>query len=147
MENFITWLSLATLDLHQITWDDLASLLEKIVGNEAVHPISNLLDLKRRLGIARHCFGYLHPAIPGHEAPCKYGGNLYMALFGLVHIVMSFIPNLHNMAWVSVVVALMSFTYLFVRLGPGIAIVISKAHLQSIVFNLISISCYYYIGS
>jgi len=34
MENFITWLSLATLDLHQITWDDLASLLEKIVGNE-----------------------------------------------------------------------------------------------------------------
>uniref|UniRef100_K7MWR2 Amino acid transporter transmembrane domain-containing protein n=1 Tax=Glycine max TaxID=3847 RepID=K7MWR2_SOYBN len=60
----------------------------------------------------------------GHEAPCKYGGNLYMALFGLVHIVMSFIPNLHNMAWVSVVVALMSFTYLFVRLGPGIAIVI-----------------------
>ena len=70
-----------------------------------------------------------------------------MALFGLVQIVMSFIPDLHNMAWVSVVAALMSFTYLFVRLGPGIAIVISKAHLQSIVFNLISISCYYYIGS
>ena len=70
-----------------------------------------------------------------------------MALFGLVQIVMSFIPDLHNMAWVSVVAVLMSFTYLFIGLGLGIATVISKAHLQSIVFNLISISCYYYIGS
>ncbi|KAJ6397179.1 hypothetical protein OIU77_022093 [Salix suchowensis] len=31
----------------------------------AVHPISNLLDLKRRLGVGRRCFGYFHPAIPG----------------------------------------------------------------------------------
>ncbi|KAK7303343.1 hypothetical protein RJT34_14246 [Clitoria ternatea] len=60
-----TWLSPAALELHQITWDDPASLLEKIVAYEAVHPISNLLDLKRRLGIGRCCFGYLHPAIPG----------------------------------------------------------------------------------
>ncbi|VVB07777.1 unnamed protein product [Arabis nemorensis] len=59
------WLSPATLELHQITWDDPASLLEKIVAYEAVHPISNLLDLKRRLGIGRRCFGYFHPAIPG----------------------------------------------------------------------------------
>ncbi|KAL2996785.1 hypothetical protein AAZX31_09G006900 [Glycine max] len=65
MEKFITWLSPAALELHQITWDDPASLLEKIVAYEAVHPISNLLDLKRRLGIGRRCFGYLHPAIPG----------------------------------------------------------------------------------
>ncbi|KAI4298742.1 hypothetical protein L6164_032263 [Bauhinia variegata] len=60
-----TWLSPAALELHQITWDDPASLLEKIVAYEAVHPISNLLDLKRRLGVGRRCFGYLHPAIPG----------------------------------------------------------------------------------
>lgn len=31
----------------------------------AVHPISNLIDLKRRLGVGRRCFGYMHPAIPG----------------------------------------------------------------------------------
>ncbi|KAF9587559.1 hypothetical protein IFM89_004017, partial [Coptis chinensis] len=55
----------AALELHQITWGDPASLLEKIVAYEAVHPISNLIDLKRRLGIGRRCFGYLHPAIPG----------------------------------------------------------------------------------
>ncbi|XP_061340765.1 uncharacterized protein LOC133287219 isoform X2 [Gastrolobium bilobum] len=64
-EKLNTWLSPAALELHQITWDDPASLLEKIVAYEAVHPISNLLDLKRRLGIGRRCFGYLHPSIPG----------------------------------------------------------------------------------
>ncbi|KAF7811203.1 malonyl-CoA decarboxylase, mitochondrial-like isoform X1 [Senna tora] len=64
-EKLSTWLSPAALELHQITWDDPASVLEKIVAYEAVHPISNLLDLKRRLGVGRRCFGYLHPAIPG----------------------------------------------------------------------------------
>ncbi|KAI9395616.1 hypothetical protein POPTR_004G005500v4 [Populus trichocarpa] len=64
-EKLSTWLSPAVLELHQITWDDSASLLEKIVTYEAVHPISNLLDLKRRLGVGRRCFGYFHPAIPG----------------------------------------------------------------------------------
>ncbi|KAL8462689.1 hypothetical protein ACS0TY_033638 [Phlomoides rotata] len=64
-EKLITWLSPANLQLHNITWDDPASLLEKIVAYEAVHPISNLLDLKRRLGVGRRCFGYLHPSIPG----------------------------------------------------------------------------------
>lgn len=64
-EKLVTWLSPAALALHQITWDDPASLLEKIVAYEAVHPIRNLIDLKRRLGIGRRCFGYFHPAIPG----------------------------------------------------------------------------------
>ncbi|RHN67488.1 putative amino acid transporter, transmembrane domain-containing protein [Medicago truncatula] len=67
----------------------------------------------------------------GHQAPCTYGGNLYMILFGLVQIVMSFIPDLHNMAWVSVVAALMSFTYSFIGLGLGISTVISKTHFHS----------------
>ncbi|XP_004500168.1 probable amino acid permease 7 isoform X2 [Cicer arietinum] len=57
----------------------------------------------------------------GHGAPCTYGGNTYMMLFGLVQIVMSFIPDLHNMTWVSVVAAVMSFTYSFIGLGLGMA--------------------------
>lgn len=64
-EKLITWLSPAALHLHQITWDDPASLLEKIVVYEAVHPIRSLQDLRRRLSIGRRCFGYFHPAIPG----------------------------------------------------------------------------------
>ncbi|XP_039061782.1 malonyl-CoA decarboxylase, mitochondrial-like [Hibiscus syriacus] len=59
-----TWLTPAALELHQITWADPASLLEKIVAYEAVHPISNLIDLKRRLGVGRRCFAYFHSAIP-----------------------------------------------------------------------------------
>ncbi|XP_020578301.1 malonyl-CoA decarboxylase, mitochondrial isoform X2 [Phalaenopsis equestris] len=64
-EKLITWLSPAALHLHQITWDDPASLLEKIVAYEAVHPIRSLQDLRRRLNTNRRCFGYFHPAIPG----------------------------------------------------------------------------------
>ncbi|GAB2224692.1 hypothetical protein Droror1_Dr00005458 [Drosera rotundifolia] len=64
-EKLVTWLSPAALELHRITWDDPASLLEKIVAYEAVHPISSLIDLKTRLGVGRRCFGYLHPAVPG----------------------------------------------------------------------------------
>jgi malonyl-CoA decarboxylase len=33
-EKLSTWLSPAALELHQITWDDPASLLEKIVAYE-----------------------------------------------------------------------------------------------------------------
>lgn len=56
-EKLSTWLSPAALEFHQITWDDPASLLEKIVAYEAVHPISNLIDLKRRLGIVAGVLG------------------------------------------------------------------------------------------
>jgi malonyl-CoA decarboxylase len=35
-EKLITWLSPAALELHQITWDDPASLLEKIVAYEVL---------------------------------------------------------------------------------------------------------------
>lgn len=36
-EKLITWLSPAALELHQITWDDSASLLEKIVAYEVTN--------------------------------------------------------------------------------------------------------------
>ncbi|MED6144489.1 hypothetical protein PIB30_016157 [Stylosanthes scabra] len=62
-EKLSTWLTPAALELHQITWDDPASLLEKIVAYEAVHPISNLLDLKRRLGIGREPLIFIEVAL------------------------------------------------------------------------------------
>ncbi|CAJ1960246.1 unnamed protein product [Sphenostylis stenocarpa] len=62
----------------------------------------------------------------GHEAPCTYGGTIYMVMFGVVQIVISFIPDLHNMLWVSVQAAAMSFTYSFIGLGLGIAKVIEN---------------------
>ncbi|KAL5077291.1 hypothetical protein RYX36_016275 [Vicia faba] len=66
----------------------------------------------------------------GHDAPCSYGGNLYMVLFGLVQIVMSFIPDLHNMTWLSVIAAIMSFSYSFIGLGLGISTVIKNGRIM-----------------
>ncbi|QHO56510.1 Amino acid permease [Arachis hypogaea] len=66
----------------------------------------------------------------GHKAPCKYVDTLYLMLFGVVQIVMSFIPDLHNMAWVSVVAALMSFTYATIGLGLGITTVIENGRIM-----------------
>jgi thiamine transporter ThiT len=46
---------------------------------------------------------------------------LYMLLFGAAQLVLSFIPNFHNMAWISVVAAIMSFTYSSIGFGLGLA--------------------------
>ncbi|MFL3877189.1 malonyl-CoA decarboxylase [Wolbachia endosymbiont of Trichogramma kaykai] len=52
------------LDLHQITWDSPASLLEKLIKYEAVHKISSWDDLKNRLDSDRLCFSFFHYKIP-----------------------------------------------------------------------------------
>ncbi|MGL9759168.1 MAG: malonyl-CoA decarboxylase [Wolbachia sp.] len=56
-----TWFDVDLLDLHQITWDSPASLLEKLIKYEAVHKISSWGDLKNRLGL---CFAFFHYKIP-----------------------------------------------------------------------------------
>ncbi|XP_057440947.1 probable amino acid permease 7 [Lotus japonicus] len=66
----------------------------------------------------------------GHHAPCQYGDSMYMVLFGVVQVIMSFIPDLHNMAWVSVVAAIMSLTYSTVGLGLGIKTVIENGRMM-----------------
>ena len=50
-----------------------------------------------------------------------------MLLFGMVQIVMSQIPDFHNMEWLSVIAAIMSFTYSFIGFGLGVAQVIGIA--------------------
>ncbi|KAL6911395.1 hypothetical protein ACP4OV_000200 [Aristida adscensionis] len=63
----------------------------------------------------------------GHDAPCAAGGDgYYMLLFGLAQVVLSQIPDFHDMAGLSVFAAAMSFFYAFVGLGLGIAKVISN---------------------
>lgn len=59
-----------------------------------------------------------------------------MVLFGFVQIVMSFIPDLHGMVWVSVVAAIMSFSYSFIGLGLGIAKVIGTFLFYAFSVNL-----------
>ncbi|GFS45263.1 amino acid permease 7 [Actinidia rufa] len=66
----------------------------------------------------------------GHDAPCNYGYILYMLLFGGVQIIVSQIPDFHNMAWLSVLSTVMSFSYSFIGLGLGIAKVIENGQLK-----------------
>jgi len=47
-----------------------------------------------------------------------------MLLFGVIQIILSQIPNFHNIEWLSVVAAIMSFTYSFIGMGLSIAQII-----------------------
>ncbi|XP_059282128.1 probable amino acid permease 7 isoform X1 [Lycium ferocissimum] len=62
----------------------------------------------------------------GKIADCQTGTNIFMLIFGITQIVTSQIPNFHNMAWLSVVAALMSFCYSFIGLGLGFSKVIDN---------------------
>jgi hypothetical protein len=62
----------------------------------------------------------------GHGAPCSAGGDgYYMLLFGVAQVVLSQIPDFHNMAGLSVFAAATSFFYAVVGVGLGVAKVIS----------------------
>ncbi|HTR87278.1 MAG TPA: malonyl-CoA decarboxylase family protein [Reyranella sp.] len=58
------WFDVAFLDLVRIDWASSASLLEKLVGYEAVHAIRSWRDLKNRLDSDRRCFAFFHPRMP-----------------------------------------------------------------------------------
>lgn len=51
-------------------------------------------------------------------------GNIYMISFGLVEIVISQIPDFDQLWWLSILAAVMSFTYSTIGLGLGIGKVI-----------------------
>lgn len=60
-----------------------------------------------------------------------------MLLFGIVQIFLSQIPNLHNINWLSVLAAIMSFAYCFIGMGLSIMQIIGMHHHLS---NLIALS-------
>lgn len=47
--------------------------------------------------------------------------NMYMIIFGITEIVFSQIPDFDQVWWLSIVAAVMSFTYSTVGLGLGVA--------------------------
>ena len=57
----VSWFDVGFLELRRITWDSPASLLEKMIAYEAVHPIKSWEDLKNRLSADRRCFAFFHP--------------------------------------------------------------------------------------
>ncbi|KAL3846140.1 hypothetical protein ACJIZ3_003543 [Penstemon smallii] len=57
----------------------------------------------------------------GHESRCRVSSNPYMIAFGVVEIIFSQIPYFDQIWWVSIVSAVMSFTYSTIVLGLGIS--------------------------
>ncbi|CAD6268079.1 unnamed protein product [Miscanthus lutarioriparius] len=50
-------------------------------------------------------------------AGCNPSGSTYMVVFGLFQLLLSQLPSLHNIAWLSVVAVATSFGYSFISLG------------------------------
>ncbi|KAF0890165.1 hypothetical protein E2562_038422 [Oryza meyeriana var. granulata] len=57
----------------------------------------------------------------GHNVPCHSSSTPYMIIFGAAEIIFSQIPDFHEIWWLSIVAAVMSFTYSSIGLGLGIA--------------------------
>nr|GFC97697.1 probable amino acid permease 7 [Tanacetum cinerariifolium] len=56
----------------------------------------------------------------GHDAACEFENKYYMLMFGIVQIVVSQIPNIFHTKWLSIIAAVMSFTYSFIGMGLGL---------------------------
>ncbi|KAL1820865.1 hypothetical protein ACET3Z_015734 [Daucus carota] len=66
----------------------------------------------------------------GHEASCQYKDTSYMLLFGIVQIFVSQIPDFSNTKWLSVVAAIMSFTYSGIGSALGLAKVLGDGQIK-----------------
>ncbi|XP_019196917.1 PREDICTED: amino acid permease 3-like isoform X2 [Ipomoea nil] len=66
----------------------------------------------------------------GGKNPCHINSNPYMIIFGVVEIIFSQIPDFDQIWWLSIVAAVMSFTYSTIGLGLGIAQVAENGKIQ-----------------
>jgi hypothetical protein len=66
----------------------------------------------------------------GHGNPCKISSTPYMIIFGVAEIFFSQIPDFDQISWLSILAAVMSFTYSSIGLGLGVVQVIGtlQAH-------------------
>ncbi|KAJ1685872.1 hypothetical protein LUZ63_017262 [Rhynchospora breviuscula] len=62
----------------------------------------------------------------GHKNPCHTSSVPYMIIFGIVEIIFSQIPDFDQIWWLSIVAAVMSFTYSSIGLALGIVQVIAN---------------------
>ncbi|GAA0568150.1 malonyl-CoA decarboxylase [Caenispirillum bisanense] len=57
----MSWFDVGFLELHRLTWQSPAVVLEKIIAYEAVHTIHGWDDLKNRLDSDRRLYAFFHP--------------------------------------------------------------------------------------
>lgn len=61
---------------------------------------------------------------------CHISANPYMIIFGIAEIIFSQIPDFDQISWLSIVAAVMSFTYSTIGLGLGIAKVVVNGKIK-----------------
>ncbi|KAK3130636.1 hypothetical protein QOZ80_6BG0495970 [Eleusine coracana subsp. coracana] len=61
----------------------------------------------------------------GHDADCGVYDTMYMVVFGIVQIFFSQLPNFHDLSWLSILAAVMSFSYSSIAVGLSLARTIS----------------------
>uniref|UniRef100_A0A7N0TYN4 Amino acid transporter transmembrane domain-containing protein n=1 Tax=Kalanchoe fedtschenkoi TaxID=63787 RepID=A0A7N0TYN4_KALFE len=66
----------------------------------------------------------------GLKNPCHVPSNQYMILFGVTEIIFSQIPDFDQIWWLSIVAAVMSFTYSGIGLSLGLAKVIADGTIK-----------------
>ncbi|CAI8604795.1 unnamed protein product [Vicia faba] len=64
----------------------------------------------------------------GHQADCNISNNQFMVIFGVSQIFLSQIPNFHDLSWLSIIAAIMSFGYSFIGIVLSIAKIAEKGH-------------------
>ncbi|KAG9456988.1 hypothetical protein H6P81_001496 [Aristolochia fimbriata] len=74
----------------------------------------------------------------GRKAPCGVSGNQFMIIFGLIELLLSQLPSLENITWLSVVAAAMSFGYFFIGLCLCFAKLVSHGGIRGSLFGVMS---------
>ncbi|KAL3830679.1 hypothetical protein ACJIZ3_019481 [Penstemon smallii] len=64
----------------------------------------------------------------GHNYKCAVSNYPFMAIFAVIQIIFSQIPNFHKLSWLSIVAAIMSFAYSSIGLALSIAKVVGGGH-------------------
>jgi amino acid permease len=62
----------------------------------------------------------------GHGDPCNISSTPYMIIFGVAELFFSQIPDFDQISWLSILAAVMSFTYSSIGLGLGIVQVVAN---------------------
>nr|XP_043617513.1 amino acid permease 6-like [Erigeron canadensis] len=67
----------------------------------------------------------------GHAASCSQPNYPYMMMFAVIQIILSQIPNFHELSWLSILAAAMSFAYSLIGFGLSIAKVVGGVHVRT----------------
>ncbi|CAI9116050.1 OLC1v1017098C1 [Oldenlandia corymbosa var. corymbosa] len=67
----------------------------------------------------------------GHHVKCNISNYPFMIIFAVIQILLSQIPNFHELSWLSIMAAVMSFAYSAIGLGLSLAKVIGGAHART----------------